>query len=145
METKDRDKDYTIGIYDYMESYMKWEFLIKKKQRKTKINNLLTILGDQKMIDITKIKQIIVSRVEYIIPLLSEYTHTIEDPNLLLKILKRNYNDIQKSPYYTDINIYGLNTLEVILDNGITHYLKFDESFFPLKKSIRSHRIKKIK
>ena len=99
------------------------------------------------MIDITKIKQIIVSRVEYIIPLLSEYTHTIEDPNLLLKILKSNYNDIQNSPYYTDtdINIYGLNTLEVILDNGITHYLKFDESFFPLKKSIRSHRIKKIK
>ena len=97
------------------------------------------------MIDITKIKQIIVSRVEYIIPLLSEYTHTIEDPNLLLKILNNNYNDIQKSPYYTDSNVFGLNTLEVYLENGITHYLKFDENFFPLKKSIRSHRIKKIK
>ena len=97
------------------------------------------------MIDITKIKQVVVSRVEYIIPLLSEYTHTIEDPNLLLKILKSNYSDIQNSPYYTDSNVYGLNTLEVYLENGITHYLKFDESFFPLKKSIRSHRIKRIK
>ena len=56
-----------------------------------------------------------------------------------------NYNDIQKSPYYMDSNVYGLNTLEVYLENGITHYLKFDESFLPLKKSIRSHRIKKIK
>ena len=140
METK--DKDYKIKLYDY---YSKWHSLIKKSERKTKINNLLTILGDQKMIDITKIKQITVSRVEYIIPLLSEYTHTIEDPNLLLRILKSNYNDIQKSPYYTDSNVFGLNTLEVYLENGITHYLKFDESFFPLKKSIRSHRIKKIK
>lgn len=96
------------------------------------------------MIDITKIKQITVSRVEYIIPLLSEYTHTIEDPNLLLRILKSNYNDIQKSPYYTDSNVFELNTLEVYLENGITHYLRFDESFFPLKKSIRSHRIKKL-
>ena len=85
-----------------------------------------------------------VGRLEYIIPILSEYTHTIEDPNLLFKILKGSYNDIQNSPYYNDGNVYGLNTLEVILDNGIIYYLKFDESFFPLKKSIRSYRIKKL-
>ena len=49
METKDRDKDYTNIAYNYMVSYnyvKEWEFLIKKKQRKTKINNLLTILRD---------------------------------------------------------------------------------------------------
>lgn len=41
METK--DKDYTIKMDDY---YSKWDSLIKKNKRKTKINNLLTILGD---------------------------------------------------------------------------------------------------
>lgn len=41
METK--DKDYTNIAYNYVKE---WEFLIKKKQRKTKINNILTILGD---------------------------------------------------------------------------------------------------
>lgn len=44
METK--DKDYTIKLYDYMKEYCKWDSLIKKSERKTKINNLLTILGD---------------------------------------------------------------------------------------------------
>lgn len=44
METK--DKDYTIKMYDYMKECRKWDSLIKKHKRKTKINNLLTILGD---------------------------------------------------------------------------------------------------
>ena len=49
METK--DKDYTIEIYDFMKTYnnvKEWEIFIKRKKRKTKINNLLNILGDQK-------------------------------------------------------------------------------------------------
>lgn len=44
METK--NKDHIIKLYDYMKEYSKWHSLIRKSERKTKINNLLTILGD---------------------------------------------------------------------------------------------------
>ncbi len=97
------------------------------------------------MIDITNIKYVTVTRLEYIMPILSEYTHNIEDPNLLLKILKNSFNDIEDSSYYNSNNIFEFNVLEVTLKSGIINYLKFDESFLPLRKSIRSYRIKKIK
>ena len=49
METK--NKEYTYITYDYMVSYnciKEWEVFNKRKKGKTKINNLLTILGNQK-------------------------------------------------------------------------------------------------
>ncbi len=43
---KKENYDYTVKYYDYIDMVKRLEIRVKKLERKTKINNLLTILGD---------------------------------------------------------------------------------------------------